>query len=139
MAKGVDTQRGRTAGIVGALKDLTEGINVLFRQHLELLRLEVKEDARILGGHIAILIAFGTIALIGYGLLNLAAILFAGWGFGVHGMAIAALLLALLNLGFGLNAMRRTMERLKSDGLALDRTTQTIERDIEWVKEIRDN
>lgn len=128
----------KTSGIVGALKDLTDGMSVLFRQHLELVRLEVKEDARILTGHLAVLVVFGLFTLVGYLMLNGAAVLFAGWGFGIHGMAITTLILAVVNLAFGLRAMRATMARLERDGIALDRTAQEIGRDIEWVKEIRD-
>ena len=139
MANGLETQKdGRATGIIGALRDLTDGMSVLFRQHLELVRLEVKEDARILGSHVAIVVFFGLIALLGYGLLNAAAILFAGWGFGIHGMAITSLVLSLVNLGFGARAMVSTMARIKADGIALDRTAQELEKDIEWVKEIRE-
>lgn len=134
-----DGTRGeRTGGIVGALKDLSEGMSVLFRQHLELVRLEVKEDARIISGHIAILVVFGLFALVGYVMLNGAAVLFAGWGFGIHGMAVVSLVLAIVNMTFGLKAVQATMTRIKRDGIALDRTAQELERDIEWVKEIRD-
>jgi hypothetical protein len=137
LARGLDTPRGRD-GIVAAFKDLTDGLSVLVRQHLELVRLEVKEDAQILGGHIAIFALFGAIVLMGYGLLNLSAILFAGWGFGLHGMAVTSLVLAIVNLGIGARALRGAFQRIKADGVALDRTAQELEKDIEWVRQIRE-
>ncbi|MFU8802816.1 MAG: phage holin family protein, partial [Bradymonadaceae bacterium] len=122
-----------------AFQGLTDGLSNLFRQHLELVRFEVKEEATEVGKNVAALGLFVFIALVGYGLLNLAAIFFAGWFGGLVAMAIAALALALINLGGAAYAIRKIMHRFEDNSVNLSRTEEEMQRNKQWIKQIRNN
>jgi uncharacterized membrane protein YqjE len=97
------TDRSQTL-LIGALQNLSDGVTGLVGNHLALAQLELKQDAAAAARDIAAIVVAGVFALIGYLLLNVAAILFAAW----HGLAAAAIVggsLALVNLlggGFAL-------------------------------------
>ena len=141
---------GRSAGLVAAFQDLTDGLVTLVRQHLELVRYEIRDDAAVVGRHVASIgrhlastVVFGTVVLVGYGLLNLSAVFFAGAAFGPLGMALASLVLAVINLWIGAQAGRMALQRLKDaeealrESALLRETGMEFERDRQWVKEIR--
>ncbi|MBA2662533.1 MAG: phage holin family protein [Bradymonadaceae bacterium] len=129
----------RNSGINVAFQGLTDGLTSLIRNHLDLVRYEVKEEATTVGKNVAALALFGFIALVGFGLLNLTAILFAGWFGGIVAMAITALVLTLINLGGSLYAIRHILKRFEDDKPGLSQTSEEIQRDKQWIKQIRDN
>lgn len=126
------------SGIQTAIENLTDGFSRLVRQHLELAKIEARQEARELGRHAATLAIFASIALIGYGILNLAFILIALWFGGVPAMAITSLVLAILNLGAAGFALYRTAKEL-SDNEILPKTSEEMQRNKKWIKEIREN
>lgn|GEM_PF-5123816 len=124
--------------LVIAIRSLTQGTQNLLKHHLELARHEAKADAlelaKDLGG---IFVALG-MALVGYLLLNLAAVFFAGWFAGLIGMAIATLALALLHIAGGLLAAKTLGENMKQRHYGMRYTGTEIERSTEWAKETRE-
>jgi hypothetical protein len=131
------TARQNTVQI--AFQGLTDGLYNLFRQHLELVRYEIKEEATEVGKNVAALVLFCFIALVGYGLLNLAAIMFAGWFGGIVAMAIVTLALALINLGGAGYAIKRILDRFEEHPVSLPQTEAQMERNKQWIKDIRQN
>ena len=124
--------------LVVAIRSLTQGTQNLLKHHLELARHEAKADALELAKDIGgILIALG-LALVGYLLLNLAAVFFAGWFAGLIGMAIATFALALLHIVGGLLAAKTLGENIQERHYGLRYTGTEIERSTEWAKETRE-
>ncbi len=118
--------------LIGALKNLSDGVTGLVGNHLKLAQLELKQDAAAAAKDIAALVVAGVFALIGYLLLNVAAILFAAW----HGLAAAAIVggsLALVNLLGGGFALVGLGSRIQQRYYGY--YTQTaIERSKTWAK-----
>ncbi|MGQ0504421.1 MAG: phage holin family protein [Myxococcaceae bacterium] len=94
-----DPDRGGIAALIGRMAD---GLGKLFTEHLALAKLELAEDARVLGGNLAKIAAFVPFVLVGYMLLCAAlGMVLAQWvgyagGFGIVGGA------NLLGGGFGI-------------------------------------
>ncbi len=129
----------RQSGFQAAIDGITDGLSRLVRNHFELARTEVRREASAVGQHLGALAVFASIALVGYGLLNLAIILFAAWLGDIAIMAIVALVLAILNLGVAGFAIARIVARLKDSDVGLAQTTEELQKDKQWLKEIRDN
>lgn len=127
------------SGFQEAIDGLTDGLSRLVRNHFELARTEVRREATELGQYLAAMAIFASIALVGYGLLNVAIVLVAAWIAGLPAMAITAIVLALLNLGVAAFAMARIIARLRDSDLSLSQTTHELQRNKQWLKEIRDN
>lgn len=135
-----ETPRASALGPINqAFQGLTDGLYSLFRNHIDLVRYEVKEEATHVGKNVAALGVFAFIALVGYGLLNIAAILFAGWFGGIVAMAIVALVLALINIGGAGFAIRHIIKRFQEDPVGLPRTSEEIQKDKTWISQIRSN
>lgn len=134
-----DTQAhaARTPGLMTAFQNLTDGVYDLIRQHFELARREIRQEATDTGKRFAILGACAVIALVGYVLLNFAAVLFAGWFGGFAAMAITALVLAAAHLIAAAIATRQVVLRLRHGTLRLDNVNDEIHRDRQWLKQLR--
>ncbi len=122
--------------LAGVFQTLSEDVLLLFREHLRLFRLELKQDASIAGRYFAAMAFFGVVALVGFGLLSLTAILFAGWAFGLVGMAVTALVLSLVHLGFGLHAFAKISGRLKADELGPRLAGEELDRSRKWMTQL---
>jgi hypothetical protein len=130
-----ESQRGETS-LAAVFQTLSEDVLLLFREHLRLFRLELKQDASIAGRYFAAMAFFGIVALVGFGLLSVTAILFAGWAFGVLGMAITALVLSAVHLGFGLHAFAKIAGRLKTDELGPRLAGEELDRSRKWMTQL---
>ena len=126
-----------------AIDELTDGLSQLVRQHFELARSEVRREAQNIAdisSDIAIYALLGAIGAVGYLLLNVAIILVALWLGSVAAMAITALVLAVLQLSIGGIGVAMAVRRFKeSDIEPLRETTEELQKDKQWIKEIRDN
>lgn len=119
--------------------ELTDGLSRLVRQHFELARTEVRREATELGVHLRALAVFATIAIVGYILLNFSIIAVALWLGDIAAMAITSLVLAFVHLGVGTFASLRVVRKLGDSDVGLSETTEELQRDKQWIKEIRDN
>ncbi len=124
-------------GLLPALQDLADGMVTLFQQHLALTRAELKNDASIALRYAAVLVFFVTIVFLGYTLLNVAVILFAGLAFGLLGAALAAVVLAITNALYGGLAIKTVVERMQEDRLGPRIAGAEIKRSKEWAKMIQ--
>lgn len=122
-----------------AIEELTDGVSRLVRQHFELARTEVRQEASRLGTNLAIIGVFGAVALVGYGLLNLAVVFLFGAFWSLTAMAWATLALAVINLGGAGIAIAVSARRISDTDVGLSDTTEELQKDREWIKEIRDN
>lgn len=122
-----------------AIDDLTDGVSRLVRQHFELARTEVRQEARQLATNLLVIAVFGAVALVGYGLLNLAVVFLFGAVWDFTAMAWATLALAVVNIGGAGIAIALGARRLSDTEVGLPDTTEELQKDREWIKEIRDN
>lgn len=129
----------RREGLVPAIQNLTDGVSDLVRSQFELIRLEVKNEATEAGRRGGSLLLYTGIALLGYGLLNLALILVAGWFFGITGMTLAALGLGLAHLGFGVVQSMRHIEEFQEQHERLERKTRSLTGKQPWLEENPEN
>ncbi len=129
--------------VQAALADWTDGLSQLGRQHFELARSEVRREAQNIAdisSDIAVYALLGAIGAVGYLILNVAVILVALWLGNVAAMAITALVLAVLQLGIGGFGIAMAVRRFQdSDIEPLRETTEELQKDKQWIKEIRDN
>lgn len=131
-----DSKRSESS-LVSVVQTLTEDVIALFREHLRLARVELKQDAALTLRYVAALALFGVIAVLGLGFLSLSAILFAGWAFGLAGMAVVSLLLSVIHLGFGLRASIIIARRLNEDELGPHLTGLELRRSRQWASQQR--
>ncbi len=126
-------------GFQAAIDELTDGLSRLVRQHFELARTEVREEARQYSRYAAILTAATATLFMGYVMVHLAIILVALWIGGMAAMAITAIVLAILNITGGLFAARYAWQGIQNTDVRLTQTTEELQRNKQWLKEIRDN
>lgn len=127
-------------GFQTAVEDLTDGLSRLVRQHFALARVEMREEIDDLKKQIGAILVFAVVALLGYLLLNLAIILLFGvWLDSLAAMATTALILAILHLGVGVTALVLLGSRLRENEVGLSQTTEELQRNKQWLKEIRNN
>lgn len=139
MAEHPTTQQQQT-GFQTAIEDLTDGLSRLVRQHFELARVEIRREAKDVGTNVGALLAFAALGLVGYLLLNVAIILvFGAFVGGMVAMAITAIVLALLHLVVAGVAILRILSHLRDADLGLHDTTEELQRNKQWIKEIRSN
>lgn len=122
MGLGTETERTLTA-LVGRL---TDGFSKLVTQHLTLARVELMEDARVMGLDVALIAAFVPFVLVGYFFLcGALAVVLAPW----VGWAGSLALVGAVNLVGGVLGIARVAMRLKSHRV-MDGTTQELERSV---------
>ena len=130
------TQDARESGLVKALLGLSENITTLVSQHLALARHELRADALSAAQDVGALLVALFFVMVGYGLLNLAAILFAAWFAGVVGMALTCLTLALINLIGGGLILRGVRAQLATRRYGLHYSGQELQRSKAWARQI---
>lgn len=116
------TERGLTA-LVGRL---TDGFSRLVTQHLTLARVELMEDARVMGSDVARIAAFVPFVLVGYAFLCAALSAFLARWLGWEG---SLALVGAVNLVGGGLGIARAGSRLKSHQL-MDETTEELNRSV---------
>lgn len=126
-------------GLVAAVRNLTDGVTDLVQSQFELLRLEVKREASEAGRRGGSLLLYSGIALVGYVLLNFAAVLFAGGVFGLWGMAITALALGVVHLAVGLGYVLRDLDAIQEQRERLERKTRSLTGKQSWLEESPEN
>ncbi|CAN0585278.1 unnamed protein product, partial [Laminaria digitata] len=124
--------------LVLAIKSLTQGTQNLLKHHIELAKHEAKADALEIGKDITGVIVAVGLALMGYLLLNFAAVLFSAWLAGITGMAIRALILALIHLVGGGIAAKTLVENVQRRYYGMNYTGKELERSTAWVKETKE-
>ncbi len=130
----------RTNGFQTAIEDLTDGLSKLVRQHFELARTEVREEVQGLRNKIGAAIAFGTLILFGYLLLIFALVFAMGALFqSLAAMALTALILGLVHIIVAAVGIWTIKKRLEEQEVGLPQTTDELEKDKQWLKEIRNN
>ena len=128
----------RNSGIVAAFQSVTDGVLDLAKTHLELAKAEARHDVRMFSKDAGIAAVGIGLALLGFGILNLAIIIWAGVAGGWLAAAITALVLGLLYTMGGLGAARGALERMQEREGALAQTKTEIKRSSEWVKGIKE-
>ena len=116
------TERGLSA----LLGRLTDGFSKLVTQHLTLARVELMEDARVMGTDVARLAAFEPFVLVGYAFLCAALSAFLARWLGWDG---ALALVGAVNLVGGGLGIVKAASRLKSFRL-MDDTAQELNRSV---------
>ena len=116
------TERGLTV-LVGRL---TDGFSKLVTQHLTLARVELMEDARVMGSNAARIAAFVPFVLVGYAFLCAALSAFLARWIGWDG---ALALVGAVNLVGGGLGIARAASRLKSHQV-MDETTRELNRSV---------
>ena len=125
-------------GFQGAIEELTDGLSGLVRQHFELARTEVKEEAKEYSRYGAVLGLAAALLFMGYAMGNVAVILVALWLGGVGAMAITSIVLTVLNMAAGALGGWYGWRHLREADVELSQTTEELQRDKKWLKEIRD-
>ena len=116
------TERGLTV----LLGRLTDGFSKLVTQHLTLARVELMEDARVMGSDVARIAAFVPFVLVGYAFLCAVLSAFLARWIGWDG---ALALVGAVNLVGGGLGIARAASRLKSFQL-MDDTAQELNRSV---------
>ena len=130
------SKRTPNGGLVPAFQSLTDGLVGMLRTHLELFRLEMQNDAKLAAKSAGIVVAFGAIAILGYGLLNLALVLGAYVLAGKWAMFLTCGTLALGHLVTGLVMIRQTLHDMRDNTQQLGASQSELERSKEWIKEL---
>lgn len=127
-------------GFQSAIEDLTDGLSSLVRQHFELARTEVRQEVDDLRRQMSVLIVCGLFLALGYILLLAALILGIGVWFSSSGaMALTALILGVLHVGGAALGFYRVQQHLDADDSALSETTDELQKDKQWLKDLRKN
>ncbi len=130
-------QPGKANGLKPAFERLTDGVSTLVKQHLELARYEIKQDVSTTGKRLAFVAACTVVALIGYVLLNAAAILLAGWLGGLAAAFIVGVSLAVIHLGAAAGIFVYFGKQLKEEKpVDLAQTTDELDKDKQWLRKI---
>ncbi len=134
-----DPPANRQSSFQAALENLTDGVTTLVTQHFELARYELRMEASEVGRNVGILAITLAIGLLGYALLHVGIILTVGWLFGIGPMALTALAIGLIHLIVAGVAASRALKRLSDDEQRLPETTEELQRNRQWLTEMRDN
>lgn len=135
--KGTRTTAERERGLVTALQDVADNVVTLAKNHVELVKLEARHDAKVYGEQTARAMFGVAFALLGFLILNAALILFVGWFGGLVGMAIAATVLSFAYMGIGYRIATTAIARMQ-ELETMNQTKTQMQRSSEWVKEIRE-
>jgi len=117
-----------------ALARLIDGVQTLFREHLALAKVELKNDLRRTGRGILLSAAGVPPLFVGYVLLMVAValllhLILVDWAaFGI---------VALANLAGGAALTVAFTAKVRAEKLALEKTTEELRRDREWLSSLR--
>jgi hypothetical protein len=133
--------RNRPERSIGELlREVSNDIATLFRQEIDLAKAELSEKGRHVGKNVASLAVGGAVCFAG-GLALLAAVVnLVGWLIAEISSAELAVWLAPLLVGVvlafvGYGMIGKAMKALRTEGLAPEQTTQTLQENKEWLKE----
>lgn len=125
--------------LVKALEGTAEGVFEMFSRRVTLARHELVQDLTVLGKSSGGMVVGGVVALFGYLMLNIAAILLsAAFGGGALGAGVCALIIALLNLTVGGLLAVRHLRNMKTSTGQLHLTREELQKDRKWLQEIQD-
>ncbi len=130
-------------GLAAALRNLTEGLSDLVRQHLTWLRLELQREASEAGRHGGYLAVFGAIAVLGYLWLSVTLVLLVGAvvgaiftpSSGLLGMGVATFVLGFVHLGVGGYYARTQLEALQEQQRRLQDINDPLIENESWAQE----
>jgi len=121
------------------LKDLTNELQTLFRQEVDLVKTEMGEKASRVGTNLGAAAAGGAVAFAGA--LALLAALVRGFAILLeHFMSsnvaewLSPLLLGVVLAAIGLGMLKKALATLKHESITPQRTTQTLQENKEWLK-----
>lgn len=127
------------SGLVATFQDVTDGFMTLAKTHIELAKAEARHDVKTYGKLSAIAAVGGGLALLGFGFLNLAVVLFAALLGGLLAAVITAAALSLIYLVVGGAMALTSLKRMKEQEGAMHTSKNEIKRSGRWVKQIADN
>jgi hypothetical protein len=130
------TAARREQTLFQAIGDLTDGLTGLVRNHLQLVRHEVRADATELTHDVAAILLAASVLAIGYCLLLTGAIFMAGWWAGLVGMGVCALTLSFIHLIAGAIALRAVTSQFRRRHYGLALSGEELERSKEWMKQL---
>ena len=136
MAK--SSNQDASTGLVAAFQSVTDGVMDLAKTHLELAKAEARHDVKVYGTDATYAAAGFGLALLGFGILNIAFICLAGWLGGMAAMAATAGALGLIYIVVGRSIIVGAVHRMREREGAMAQTKNEIKRSTEWVKEIRE-
>lgn len=115
---------------------LSQDMTLLFRQELQLARVEMSEKISQLTGNLVSVVAGGFVAYVGALALVAALIL------GLHDVAeispwVSALIVGAIFAVAGYVMLNRGLKELKRVDLSPRRTVETLKDDVQWAKEQR--
>ena len=115
---------------------LSQDMTLLFRQELQLARVEMSEKISQLTGNLVSIVAGGFVAYVGALALVAALIL------GLHDLAeispwVSALIVGAIFAVAGYVMLNRGLKELKRLDLSPRRTVETLKDDVQWAKEQR--
>jgi uncharacterized membrane protein YqjE len=121
------------------LEGLGDGLYGLFSQRLELFRLELLEDVQRMGVWALVLVVSSVVVVLGYGMLNVAAVLaVATYTTGSGAMALTAAILGFVNLAVAAAAVRLSLRRLANARVKMHVTLDEFKKDRKWLREINE-
>ena len=133
--------RPRTERSFGELlREVTTDVAALFRKEVELAKVELSEKASEAGKQVGSIAVGGAVMFAG-GLALLAAVVnLVGWLIAEIASAELAVWLAPLLVGLvlafvGYGMVKKAMAALRTEGLAPEQTTQSLQENKEWLKE----
>lgn len=116
------------------LSDMTQQITTLFRQEVELAKVEVRQEVSEAGKAVGILVGGGVAAFVALLILamaaswGLAAVMPAGWAFLIVALVIAVIAGVLVVVG---------RNRLREVSPKPEQTIETVKEDVQWLKNQR--
>lgn len=114
---------------------LTQDMTLLFRQELQLARVEMSEKISAVASNLVSVMAGGLVAYVG-GLALVAALILGLYEAGVTPWVSALIVGALFAIG-GYLMLNRGLKELKRVDLAPRRTVESLKDDVQWAKEQR--
>ena len=133
--------RQRTERSFGELlREVTTDIAALFRKEVELAKVELSEKASEAGKQVGSIAVGGAVMFAGALALLAAVVNLVGWVIAEIASAELAVWLAPLLVGLvlafvGYGMVKKAMAALRTQGLAPEQTTQSLQENKEWLKE----
>jgi hypothetical protein len=110
-------QPDRSGSIVATIGKLTDGFSTLVTQHIALAKMELAQDARVVGGELGRMAAFVPFLIVGYALLCGALAVMLGTWLGLAGGLAAVGAANVIGGGLGIyHALQRLRSRSVMDG-----------------------
>lgn len=128
--------RQPATGLAPAFEKLADGVSTLVREHLELARLDVREDAGRAARNLGVMLICGSIAFVGYLMLNVAGVALGAVLYGDIGLTVAAFLLAVFNFTVCFLLVKRVGADSESGFMTFEKTNKELSRDKEWLRQI---